>query len=308
MRRAWAWLFALAAATSPLWSGGLIDPLSLDATDAMILVHLRIPRLACAFFAGGVLSLAGLLFQNMFQNPLATPYTLGVSTGASLAVALGIFFGAAGSVPLLAFAGAASVSAVLLLVQVLWAQTTTLLLMGVAIGLLASGALSVLHFFGDAFSMASFFRWSLGSTDVMGYGPVALCAGAFALVASFARLRRAQVTLLGASRTLALARGLDVARLQREILALVSLAVSLVVSQTGPIGFVGLVVPHFVKLGDGRTFRHHYLKCALFGGCFLTLACALSHSFAGTALPVGAVTTLIGVPCFVFILARRRPY
>ena len=203
----WAWATPIVLfVASPFWSGGFIDPFSLDATEVMILVHLRIPRILCAFFAGAVLALAGMIFQNMFQNVLATPYTLGISTGASLVVALGVFLGVGDSVALLAFVGAAAVAVLLSSAAALSACTTTLLLIGVSIGLLASSGISVLHFLGDAFSMASFFRWSLGSTDVMGYGPVGICGAAFVLLVVFARSHRAQLTILGTSRTFALAR------------------------------------------------------------------------------------------------------
>ena len=304
MRRAWYFLPVLFMG-APFWSGGLIDPLSMDETEMMILVHLRIPRILCAFFSGAVLALAGMIFQNMFQNSLATPYTLGVSTGASLAVALGVFFGVGASASLLAFVGASAVTVLLSISVAVHAYATNLLLMGVAIGLLASSAISVLHFFGDAFAMASYFRWTLGSTDVLGYGPVGICGASFVIIALFARFIRARLTIVGVSRSLALARGVDVSGLHRSALAIVSLAVSLIVSQCGPIGFVGLVVPHIVRGSFGGLFRHHYLACLLFGGFFLAVVDAISRTLVDSSLPVGAVTALIGAPYLIFIVAKR---
>ena len=307
MRRALVVLALLAFAASPLWSGGLLDPR--EPAGRAVVLGLRVPRILCGFLGGAALALSGALFQGMFRNPLATPYTLGMATGASLAVALGVFLGAGGwGLAPLSFAGAGATALLLLLAASAGPRLSTdrLLLAGVAVALFGSSVVGVLRIVGDAPALASFLDWTLGSTDVHGTAPVLVCLLALAVLLAFSALRRAEVTVLSASAALAPGRGVDPDRLRREILLAVSLATSLVVSQLGPVGFVGLVVPNLLREAGLGLFRRHFPHCLLAGGLFLSLVDSLSRTLLPVHLPVGSVMALVGTPFFVLVLAKGR--
>ncbi len=294
--------------TSPLWPQGHLNPWALDENEIEIILSLRIPRILCAFFSGAALALGGLLFQNLFNNILATPYTLGVSTGASLMVAVGIFLDVALlGLPFLSFLGAFGVILILLSAMALMKvfSVTKLLLVGVALGLLSSSLISILQLLGGRLGPFSYLTWILGSTDVYGGIPVLLCFFGLSCLAVFSFFRRSEITLLGISDGFASRTGVHVLRLQKEILFVTSFSISLIISQVGPIGFVGLVIPNFVRELQGHLFRENYLICLVLGGCFLSLLDTLSRLVTSLSLPIGAVMSIVGVPYFVFILLRR---
>ena len=294
--------------TSPLWPEGHCNPWALSENDVEIILSLRIPRILCAFFSGASLSLGGLLFQNLFKNVLATPYTLGVSAGASLMVAVGIFLDVAIlGLPFLSFFGAFGVVLILLLATAVMKvfSVTKLLLMGVAIGLFSSSLISLLQLMGGKLGTFSYLIWILGSTDVYGRIPVLLCFLGLSCLTIFSFFRRSEITLLGISDSFALRTGVSVLKLQKEILFVTSFSVSLIISQVGPIGFVGLIIPNLIREIKGHLFRENYLVCLIFGGCFLSLLDTLSRLMSSFSLPIGAVMPIVGVPYLIYILLRR---
>jgi len=286
-----------------------------DPTASAIFWRLRLPRVLLALAAGGALAVAGVGFQTLFRNPLAEPYTLGVATGASLGAVLALRFadpatvaGFAG-VAAASFAGALATTALVvgLAMSRRGVETGTLLLAGVAVALSCSALILFVQYLSDATQTFRMVRWMMGGLAVVGYRDVAWAVpwalgGSAVLLAS-----RWDLNQLLTGEELAASRGVDVSRLRLRVLVATSLMVGALVAVTGPIGFVGLIVPHALRRWVGHD--HLYLAPAalLAGGAFLTLCDLAARTVAAPAqLPVGVLTALLGGPFFLWLLFARR--
>lgn len=283
-----------------------------DNLDAQIFFLARLPRALAAALVGSTLAAAGVVFQGLLQNPLATPYTLGVSAGASLGAMVAITFGAT-----LPFAGVTSASlagaalAVLIVYGLARARhrglsTTVLLLAGVTLNAFFSALILFVQYLSDFAQTFRAIRWLMGDLDVAGYGTM-VSAAPFLLIAAgaFAWLAR-PLDLLTLGADAATAKGLDVTRAQRVAFFSASLATGAAVSVGGPIGFIGIIVPHIVRLLVGADHRVVLPAAALFGATFLMVCDTLARTlFAPVELPVGIVTALIGGPFFLWMLVKK---
>ena len=283
--------------------------------DAQIFFIARLPRVLAAAVVGATLATAGVVFQALLRNPLATPFTLGVSAGSSLGAMLAITFassltvGPLSPVPLASLAGAAVAAAI-----VYWLahgadrqmSTTVLLLAGVTLNSFFSALIMFVQYIADYAQVFSAFRWLMGDLDVGGFGPIVgvlpLVLLAFVL---FARLP-ASLNLLSLGPDSAAARGVDVVAAQRTAFISASLATSAAVSLAGPIGFIGIVVPHLVRLLVGVDHRIVLPAAALFGATFLVACDVLARLLlAPVEVPIGVITAMIGGPFFLWLLVRR---
>jgi len=281
----------------------------------LVLVQLRLPRLLLAWLAGASLALSGYLLQTLVTNPLADPYLLGKASGASLgAIVAYLFFpaltlGGLYLPPLAALAGGLLATVLVVAIgsrrgRVLPAP---LLLGGVAVGALAAAVGSLITFLkADQGNLQAVVFWAFGSFEraswaVLGY-PAAVLAGSLGLLIFLQK--DLNLLLLGEERAQAL--GLPVARLRWLLLALVAALTGGVVALCGPVGFVGLVVPHLTRGLLGTAGRLNLAFCAVLGGGFL-LACDLLARllYPPAGLPVGLVTALVGVPFFVSLLRKK---
>jgi iron complex transport system permease protein len=283
--------------------------------DAQIFFLARLPRVTAGAIAGATLAAAGVVFQAMLRNPLATPFTLGVSAGASLGAMLAIIFGAAivvgpfSSVPLASLAGAAAASLVVYRLATPYGRamsTSVLLLAGVTLNSFLSALIMFVQYIADFAQVYRAARWLMGDLDVGGFGPI---VGALPLVilsfALFAWLP-SSLNLLSVGRDAAASRGVDVARTHRLAFCSASLATSAAVSLAGPIGFIGIVVPHLVRLMVGVDHRVVLPASALFGAAFLVVCDLAARTLlAPVEVPVGVVTAMIGGPFFLWLLVRR---
>jgi iron complex transport system permease protein len=318
---------ALAAATcllAPLAGSTAIDvgrafdasiPFA-DNPDAQIFFIARMPRVLAAALVGATLAGAGVVFQALLRNPLATPFTLGVSAGASLGAMLAITFGgslalgALVSVPLASFAG--SIAAVLVVYLLASARhrgfsTSVMLLAGVTMNAFFSAVILFVQYFADMSETMRTMRWLMGDLDVAGYGPI-VAALPLAIVATlaFAMLPRA-LNLLALGPGQAEARGVNVIAAQRVAFFSASLATGAAVSVGGPIGFIGIIVPHLVRLLVGADHRIVLPASMLFGASFLVGCDLVARTvLAPVELPVGIVTAVIGGPFFLWLLVRRQ--
>jgi iron complex transport system permease protein len=253
------------------------------------------------------------VFQGLLRNPLATPYTLGVSAGASLGAMVAITLGAAlpvGGVAMASLAGA------FLAVIVVYAlararqrglSTTVLLLAGVTLNAFFSALILFVQYLSDFAETYRALRWLMGDLDVAGYAPI-LAAVPLLVVAfaAFAWLAR-PLNLLSLGGDAAATRGVDVVRTQRVAFFSASLATGAAVSVGGPIGFVGIIVPHLVRLFVGADHRLVLPASVFFGGAFLAACDALARTvLAPLELPVGIITAVIGGPFFLWLLLRKR--
>jgi iron complex transport system permease protein len=287
-----------------------------DNTDAQIFFVARLPRTLAGACVGASLAASGVVFQGLLRNPLATPFTLGVSAGAALGAMLAITFdwslAAAGisAVPLASFVGsftAVAIVYVLSRAKHRGLSTNVLLLAGVTLNAFFSALILFVQYFADYTDTYRTLRWLMGDLDISSYGP--LLAAAPLLVISFivfAWLAR-PLNLLSIGDDTAESRGLNVAAAQRAAFLSASLATGAAVSVGGPIGFVGIIVPHLVRLIVGPDHRLVLPAATLFGAAFLVGCDVLSRTLiAPVTLPVGVIDTIIGGPFFLWLLIRRR--
>jgi iron complex transport system permease protein len=284
-----------------------------DNVDAQIFFIARLPRAVAAALVGGTLAAAGVVFQGLLRNPLATPYTLGVSAGASLGAMVAITFNL--MLPLGGVAPASLLGA-LLAVMVVYGlstvrhrgfSTTVLLLAGVTLNAFFSALILFVQFIGDFAQTYRALRWLMGDLDVADYTPILtalpLVAAAFAVFAWLAR----PLNLLSMGTDAAATRGIDVGRAERLAFFGASLATGAAVSVGGPIGFIGIIVPHLVRLLVGSDHRLVLPASTFFGAAFLVACDAVARIvLAPIELPVGIVTAVIGGPFFLWLLVRKR--
>ena len=279
-------------------------------SDYTLFWDIRLPRVLVAFFSGSVLALAGLVFQGVFRNPLTTPFTLGVASGATLGTAVAIVFlgGAAIWQYLLGFAGAVmSVIVLFVLSRSLKStRTHTLLLAGIAMSFFYSAALMVLFYLSDFTQSYSIVRFTMGSLGVVGMEYVYPVAAASLLFAAAARAYRHKFKLLLTSFDFAYLSGIDPARTAMTLLLISSAAVAVCVSITGPIGFVGLIIPHIVQMIYRRSADMLIGATFFYGGLFLVVCDLISRNLgAASDIPIGVVTSFIGGPFFIYLIVRR---
>lgn len=286
-----------------------------DATTRAIIVDLRLPRALLAVVAGGGLAVSGAVFQALLRNPLAEPYILGVSGGAAVGavavVVIGIASRAPWAVPIGAFLGA--IAAIVLVFRIALRagrglDTRVMLLAGVVVGVFFNAVILVLLTVADVESFRSAVFWMMGSLGSASWGSAALLA-AYLLpsVAVLVALSR-PLDLLALGDETALHLGTRVERVKITAYVVASLAVASSVALCGVIAFVGLVVPHALRLVWGSGHRFLIAGSFLAGGAFLLAADTAARTIVPPAeLPVGVITALVGVPIFVVLLARRTP-
>lgn len=286
-----------------------------DNVDAQIFFIARLPRVLAAALVGAALAAAGVVFQALLRNPLATPFTLGVSSGASLGAMLAITFassltlGPLSPVPLASLAGAAVAAFIVYSLARATDRaisTSVLLLAGVTLNSFFSALIMFTQYLSDFAQVFSAFRWLMGDLDVGSFQPI-LAALPLVIVSFvlFARLP-SSLNLLSLGADSAAGRGVDVPRVQRMAFLSGSLATSAAVSLAGPIGFIGIVVPHLVRLMVGVDHRLVLPASALFGASFLVGCDLLARVvLAPVEIPVGVVTAMIGGPFFLWLLVRR---
>jgi iron complex transport system permease protein len=286
-----------------------------DNVDAQIFFIARLPRVIAAALVGSALALAGVVFQALLRNPLASPDTLGVSAGASLGAMLAIIFHlnlsvlGLSAIPVASFLGSLGALAIvygLSAVRRRGTSTLVLLLAGVTLTALLSAAIGFVQYLADFAETFQTVRWLMGSLDVVGY--TAILAALVPMAAAwigFATLPRV-LDLLSVGTESAAARGVDVAASERVALVSASLATGAAVSLAGPVSFVGIIVPHLVRLMVGADHRMVLPASALFGATFLVVCDLAARTLlAPREVPVGIVTAIVGGPVFLWLLFRR---
>ena len=285
-----------------------------SAADRAIVLGIRLPRLILALLVGAALAVAGAVMQGFFQNPMAAPSILGVSAGGTLgataAIMLGLDWSTRGLTPvtLAAFLGALLVSGAVYVLSRRGGRTpiTLLLLTGIALGSLCSAISSFILVRGQRGDLDLVVFWMMGSLANRGWPEVWMVLP-YAVVGSvvvYAYSRDLNALLLGDEQAYHL--GIAVERVKLTLLVLASLLAAAAVAVTGTIGFVGLVVPHLIRLLVGPDHRILLPLCFLAGGLVLGLS-DLVANLAGE-IPIGIITSLLGAPFFLYLLHRRREY
>ena len=306
-------LLTVSAAVALGPRGSLSSLMPDDPIEARIMRELRLPRVSLGFLAGAALATAGMAFQAIFRNALASPYTLGVSAGAALGAAIYVYSGITASVvgiPGHAFAALAGAMLSIALVYAVARATTgfsssTLLLAGVAISFLFTSIILAIQYVGDVTTSFRIGRWLLGGLEVVGFVPVVHVLPFVVIGVGILLGISRELDLLVVGEESAAARGVPVATVKQLVFAAASLMVGGVVATCGPIGFVGLVVPHIGRILLGPRHRTLGPFSVLAGGTFLVACDAVGRTVvAPVEIPVGIITALIGGPFFLAMLVQ----
>lgn len=305
-------LFGLDVCSGSMWLWPFGE---LSTMEQNILHAIRLPKAVTAIMAGAALSVSGLIMQTLFRNPLAGPYTLGVSSGASLGVALltmlsgvsGLVVSGLGvSLPLSACVGATMVLLLVLAVSRRVHNNVSLLIVGMMFGSIAGALVSLLQNFANPDALKLFIVWTLGSlssvswSDMQMMVPILLLGSLFVLLA----LKPLNGLLLGEDYARGL--GIHVARTRVYIVLATGLLAGGVTAFCGPIAFIGVAVPHIAR-GIFRTSNHRVTvpACALIGACLL-LVCDVLCSLAVYPLPISTVSALFGAPIIIWIILKNK--
>jgi iron complex transport system permease protein len=293
---------------------------AISARDRVIVEAIRLPRVVLGILVGGALAVSGALMQGLFRNPLADPGIVGVSAGAGLGAISAIVLGSTTlapvmglfgiyAVPFAAFLGGLATTMLLYRVATRGGRTSvaTMLLAGIALGALAGAASGLLVYVADDAQLRDLTFWGLGSlagatwTKVLAAGPV------IALAILLAPLLANGLNALALGEAAAGHVGVRVQRLKNVAILAVAAATGCAVAVSGGIGFVGIVVPHLLRLIIGPDHRYLLPASALLGATLLLLADAVSRTIVAPAeLPIGIITAAVGAPFFLWVLLRRR--
>jgi iron complex transport system permease protein len=285
-----------------------------DSTAGFVFRTFRVPRVLAGLMVGAALASAGATFQAVLQNPLAEPYTLGVSSGSALAAVIAIRVGVASSALGYGGVGAAAMLGAALTVMLVYRlarignhlPAATLLLAGVTIAMFSSAASMLVQFTADFGEIYQMVRWMMGGLDVLA-GPLARVSPFLLLGMALLVSRARALDALAAGPDAAASVGVDTRRTVTTSFVAASLLVGASIALAGPIGFVGLMVPHAVRALAGPDHRILLPAAMLVGGGFLVLCDAIGRLvLAPSEIPVGVVTALVGAPFFLYLLVGEK--
>lgn len=286
----------------------------------VIILEMRLPQALTATLAGAAISVAGLMLQTLFGNPLAGPEVLGINSGAGLGVAVVMLltqgamyagdFGLTGYMALLsgAFLGAALITVVILLLSSLLRNRLFLLIAGVAVSYLASSAITVLNYFATSEGVHSYMIWGMGSFSAVSTTQLPLFAILVSVLLLLALVMTKSLNAMLLGDMYARNLGLNVKFVRSVVLSITGMLTAVVTTFCGPIAFIGLAVPHiarlFVKSGNHRLL----MPCVIIVGAAVALLCNVICQLPGESglLPLGAVTPLIGAPVIIYVILRDR--
>lgn len=285
-----------------------------DFTNSANIVFwdLRVSRVILAFFVGGILSLSGLVFQTIFKNELITPYTLGIASGTTLFCAIGIIF--LPTIYLFIPSIFGSIFTILILYIIskminknsLINSTNSILLVGIALSYFYGSALMLIFYSSNLQENYSIVRFTLGSLDTVGFFEcfiVFILSVVFYMIIHF---HKNKIKLLLISNDTSFLKGLNVDKTNLSLLVSTSLVVGVTISFVGPIGFIGLVIPHIVKIIYKKSADKLFFPVFFFGGVFLVFCDLVSRNLnTASSLPIGVITAFIGAPFFVYLLVRK---
>ncbi len=297
-----------------LWQT-LTQPDTMDAGTRVIVWDIRLPYALMAVVVGCSLGLAGAEMQTILNNPLASPFTLGVSSAAAFGAALAIILGIGiPGIPDQWFISAnafvfALFAALMLDAVTRWTKVSTsgVVLFGIALVFTFNALVSMMQFIASEDTLQGLVFWTMGSLARASWEKLGVLTAAFAILIPFSLLSSWKLTALRLGEDRAVSFGIDVRRLRLATLLRISILSALAVAFVGPIGFIGLVAPHIARMMFGEDHRYYLPASALVGALVLSLASVASKNLIpGVIIPVGIVTSLVGVPFFLSIILRHR--
>lgn len=291
-----------------------MDGVTCDDSIRFIIFEVRLPRIILAVLTGSLLSMAGAVYQAIFQNPMADPYVIGISSGAAFGATIAIIF-----LPPMMLLGnsivslAAFLSAILTSILVYFISKTkrgvdtfSLLLTGVVISTVLSSFISLMMLAHQDEAM-KIMTWTMGSFNAKSWNHVLTILIPTVIGIFFTIYHGKDLNVLVMGEEEAMSMGLDTKRLKRNMLLICALLTSIAVSVSGIIGFVGLIVPHFIRLIFGSEHKFLLKASFVFGAIFMLLSDTIARSLIdGFEVPVGIITSLIGGPLFLILLVRYR--
>ena len=291
-----------------------MDGVTCDDSIRFIIFEVRLPRIILAVLTGSLLSMAGAVYQAIFQNPMADPYVIGISSGAAFGATIAIIF-----LPPMMLLGnsivslAAFLSAILTSILVYFISKTkrgvdtfSLLLTGVVISTVLSSFISLMMLAHQDEAM-KIMTWTMGSFNAKSWNHVITILVPTVVGIFFTIYHGKDLNVLVMGEEEAMSMGLDTKRLKRNMLLICALLTSIAVSVSGIIGFVGLIVPHFIRLIFGSEHKFLLKASFVFGAIFMLLSDTIARSLlGGFEIPVGIITSLIGGPLFLILLVRYR--
>ncbi len=291
----------------------LSDIFKSNSMTHTIIWDLRVPRVLLAFFVGGILALSGLIFQIIFKNELITPYTLGIASGTTLFTAIGIVFFPYIYLTFSSVVG--SIITVLILYFIskqinkntIAVSTNSILLTGIALSYFYASALMLVFYMSNLQENFSIVRFTLGSLDTVGFeNSIIMLFVSIIFYLTILKYKNDIKILLICNDT-AFLKGLNVNKINIILLIITSLCVGVSISFVGPIGFIGLVIPHIIKLIYKQSAHNLFFPVFFYGGVFLVFSDLISRNLnTDSTLPIGVVTAFIGAPFFVYLLIKRN--
>jgi iron complex transport system permease protein len=288
----------------------------ISPTQSVIIIDSRIPKALTAVLAGAALAVAGLLMQTLFRNPLAGPYILGISSGAGLGVAillmgagmLGLSISGAFSLTLASILGSLSVLIILFTISLKVKDVMTLLILGVMIGSIATAIIGLIQYFTTDYQLKSFLMWTMGSLSSLSYEDIGVIASLVLLGIGTAYMASKNLNALLLGEEYASGIGIAVYASRLLIIVVSGLLAGVITAFCGPIGFIGIVVPHLARLLF-QTTNHRLLLPAsvLIGSALMLLSDLLAHILGGgMSLPINSITALVGIPIILWIIFNKR--
>lgn len=281
-----------------------IDPLTIN-----VFMMTRLPRIVAAAVVGAALSVSGVVFQAMFKNPLASPYTLGVSNGAGFGAALAILMSASiAGVQILAIVfGLLSVGLTFLLAMRSRKNTVTLILSGMLVSALFSSLISFMKFVADPFEkLPQIVYWLMGTFNGVGMEKVVYILPAYLVMMVIIFLYRWRINVLSMGDIEAASYGINVRRDRTVIILAASILTALAVSIAGVIGWIGIVIPHFARMLTGPDVRKILPVSISFGISYLVIIDDICRSVSRQEIPIGVVTGILGAPLFIYFIYKRK--
>lgn len=281
-------------------------------TSRIIIWKIRLPRIVLTVIAGMGLGVSGAVFQGIFRNPMANPYILGISSGAAFGVTLGMTMGlqvtflGIGAIPISAFIGAISASIIVYLISGGGRDILPLLLAGIAMGFFLSAMMSLLMYFNRS-QLENIVYWTMGSFNAASWQKVTITAPVILPGSIFIIIFARDLNLMVLGEDSASSLGISVKKSRLIFLLISTIITASAVAVSGVIGFVGLIVPHAMRIITGPDHRTLIPYSMLGGAILLLVSDTIARTIiAPTEIPVGIVTSLLGAPFFLFLLNRMR--
>lgn len=282
----------------------LFDTQDFPTNAELTIFYIRLPRILGSALGGMGLTVAGIIFQSILRNPMAEPYVLGVSSGAALGAACSILFSLYYTVPIFALAGALLSSLLVIFISGKSYNTNKIILFGVSINFFFSSILTLLISLNHDQASKILF-WTMGSFATLNYTELGIILICVSVGVTFTLLNRKELNLFSLGTSTANSLGLNVKRYRVMLLSMASLLTGVIVSFTGIIGFVGLIIPHLTRLFVGPEHKRLVLFSLPIGAIFMIFCDTIARSLLTNELPVGVVTSIIGAPLFVYLLRRK---